>query len=194
MGTDLYFGKLAHAREIFQSVLESTLRSDSPENAAGLSAFWAFLSAELGNQAEARTYAQRALLQQKDPGDGARIAFAFARAGNLPDAERSAAEFADKFHAWYALRHALPVDRAAIALGHGNAAEAIEQLRVITGDRQWWAAADPSSLDGMVASYLRGQAYLQLGQGKEAAAISGSGQRGSGHRTSGGAPVRAVLK
>jgi len=170
MGTALYFGKLAQAREIFQSVLESNLRSGSPGNAASLSAFWAFLNAELGNQAEARTYAQRAFLQQQDPGDGARVAFAFARAGDLPDAEKSAGKFAGKFHAWYALRYALPVARAAIALGRGNAAEAIEQLRVITDDRQWWAAADPSSLDGMLASYLRGQAYLQLRLGKKAAA------------------------
>jgi predicted Zn-dependent protease len=53
-------------------------------------------------------------------------------------------------------------------MARGNAAEAIEHLRAVNSNTPYFAN-DPSSADGMQPAYLRGQAYLQLRQGKEAA-------------------------
>jgi len=55
-------------------------------------------------------------------------------------------------------------------MGRGDAAKAIELLRLVRGDGPWWGANDPSSLDGLFSAYLRGQAFLQLRQGAEAVA------------------------
>ena len=54
-------------------------------------------------------------------------------------------------------------------MGRGKAAEAIQHLRAVDGDTHW-RGNDPSSLDGLIPAYLRGQAYLQLRQGNVAAA------------------------
>ena len=84
---------------------------------------------------------------------------------------QSADEFEAKFHTGsFSLKHSLPVARSSIALARGNGAEAIELLRPVTGDRYWWGPDDPSSMDGLLPAYLRGKAYLQMRQGKEAAA------------------------
>jgi predicted Zn-dependent protease len=160
MATEMYYGKLARARGYFQRLADIQ---------PGISAFWAILNAELGNKNEARAYAQRAAKVSKSDGGDFGIALAAARAGEISLAERWAADY-DRHppSSWLLQKHYLPVMRAALAMARGNAAEAIEHLRVVNGNTPYWSN-DPASIDGMMPAYLRGQAYLQLRQGKEAA-------------------------
>jgi eukaryotic-like serine/threonine-protein kinase len=174
MASALYFGKWATARNFLPHIASSLNRigaDDDTANTVGLYTQWALFNAELGNTQEARISIRRALAKHADPGFGARLALASARAREISLAEKSADEFEAKYHSgWFSVTHSTPVARAAIALARGDAAKAIELLRVVTGDAQWWGPNDPTSLDGLFSAYLRGQAYLSLGQGQEAAA------------------------
>jgi len=136
----------------------------------GVSAFWAILNAEIGNKNEARVYAQRAAEVSRSHGGDFAVALAAARAGEISLAEKWAASYDRKSPSgWLLQNRYLPVMRAALAMARGSAAEAIEHLRVVNGNTPYWSN-DPSTIDGMMPAYLRGQAYLQLRQGKEAAA------------------------
>jgi eukaryotic-like serine/threonine-protein kinase len=161
MGTELYYGNLPRARGYFQRLADIR-----PE----VSVFWAILNAELGNKDEARAYAQQAAKVGKSGGGDFGIALAAAGAGDISLAEKWAADY-DRHppSSWLLQKRYLPVMRAALAMARGNAAEAIEHLRVVNGNTSYWSN-DPSTPDGMMTAYLRGQAYLQLRQGKEAAA------------------------
>ena len=160
MATELYYGNLPRAHGYFQRLADIR-----PE----VSVFWAILNAELGNKDEARAYAQHAAKVSKSDGGDFGIALAAARAGDISLAEKWAADY-DRHppSSWLLQNRYLPVMRAALAMARGNPAEAIEHLRVINGNTHYWSN-DPSSTDGMLPPYLRGQAYLQLRQGKEAA-------------------------
>jgi eukaryotic-like serine/threonine-protein kinase len=161
MATEMYYGHVARARGYFQRLADIQ---------PGVSAFWAILNAELGNRNAALAYAQRAAKASKpDEGDFG-IALAAARAGESSLAEKWAAGYDRKSPSGSLLPNRyLPVMRAALAMDRGNPAEAIEHLRVVNGNISYWSN-DPSSIDGMMPAYLRGQAYLQLHQGKDAAA------------------------
>jgi DNA-binding winged helix-turn-helix (wHTH) protein/Tfp pilus assembly protein PilF len=161
MVAELYYGKLARARDFFQRLAEIR---------PGVSAFWAILSAELGNKSEARVYAHRAAAGHKSDGGDFVFALAAARAGEISLAEKWAAKYVrNSPSSWLLQKRHLPVMSAAMAMARGNAAEAIEHLGAVNGNTPYFSN-DPSSVDGMMPTYLRGQAYLQLHRGKEAAA------------------------
>jgi eukaryotic-like serine/threonine-protein kinase len=168
--TEMYYGKLARARVFDQRIPDLFARTGNDGGRTAFYTYWAFLNAELGNKSEARAYAQRAAQRHKSQGIDFAIALSAARAGEISLAEKLAAEY-DRHppSSWLLQKRYLPVMRAAMAMARGNAAEAIEDLRAVNGDIAW-VGNDPSSLDGMMPAYLRGQAYLQLRQGKEAAA------------------------
>jgi len=160
---------LARARDFSKRTVDHFVRARNDDGVTAYYTYWALLNAELGNKSEAREYAQRAAQPHKSHGADFMIALAAARAGETSLAEKSAGEYDRRpTSSWWLQKRYLPVVRAAIAMGRGNAAEAIEHLRAVNGDTAWFAN-DPSSLDGMMPAYLRGQAYLQLRQGKEAA-------------------------
>jgi DNA-binding winged helix-turn-helix (wHTH) protein/tetratricopeptide (TPR) repeat protein len=167
---EIYYGKLAKARDFYQQIPELFGRTGNDGGVIAFYTYWAFLNAELGNKSEAQAYARRAAQQDKPNGIDFAIAMAAARSGEISLAEKFTAEY-DRHppSSWWLQKRYLPVVRAAIAMGRGNAAEAIEHLRAVTGDTAWFGN-DPSSGDGLMPAYLRGQAYLQLRQGKEAAA------------------------
>jgi tetratricopeptide (TPR) repeat protein len=62
----------------------------------------------------------------------------------------------------------LPAIRAALELGRGNAQQAIELLKVSSAYD--FAAPLPFQSGTMYPAYVRGQAYLKMGQGQQAAA------------------------
>jgi tetratricopeptide (TPR) repeat protein len=160
MATEMYYGKLARARGFFQRFADIE---------PGIYAFWANLNAELGNKSEARAYAHRATKGHKPDDLNFVDALVAARVGETSLAEKWAASYDSKSPSgWMLQKRYLPVMRAAVAMARGNAAEAIEHLRAVNSNTPY-IANDPSSADGMMPAYLRGQAYLQLRQGKEAA-------------------------
>jgi predicted Zn-dependent protease len=177
MAAEIYYGKLARARvfgqrilDLDQQILDLFARSGNDGGRTVFYSYWALLNAELGNQSEARAYVGRAAQPHRSHDTDFTIALAASRAGEISEADKWAAEYDRNFpSSWWAQKRYLPVVRAAIAMGRGNAAKAIEYLRVVNADTAW-LANDPILLDGLMPAYLRGQAYLQLRQGKEAAA------------------------
>jgi tetratricopeptide (TPR) repeat protein len=168
--SEIYYGKLARARDFYQRIPEFFVRTGNDGGVIAFYTYWAFLNAELGNKTDAQAYARRAAQQNKSKGIDFAIALAAARAGEISLAEKFVAEY-DRHppSSWWLQKRYLPVTRAAIAMGRGKAAEAIEHLRAVNGDTAWFGN-DPESGDGLMPAYLRGQAYLQLRQGKEAGA------------------------
>jgi tetratricopeptide (TPR) repeat protein len=160
MATEMYYGKLARARGFFQRFADIE---------PGIYAFWAILNAELGKKSEARAYAQQATKGHKPDDLNFVDALVAASVGETSLAEKWAASYDRKSPSgWVLQKRYLPVMRAAVAMARGNAAEAIEHLRAVNSNTPY-ISNDPSSADGMEPAYLRGQAYLQLRQGKEAA-------------------------
>jgi DNA-binding winged helix-turn-helix (wHTH) protein/tetratricopeptide (TPR) repeat protein len=177
MAAEIYYGKLARARvfdqrilDLDQQILDLFARSGNDGGRTVFYSYWALLNAELGNQSEARAYVGRAAQPHRSHDTDFTIALAAARAGEISLAEKFVAEY-DRHppSSWWLQKRYLPVIRAALAMGRGNAAEAIEHLRAVNGDTAWFGN-DPTSGDGLMPAYLRGQAYLQLRQGKEAGA------------------------
>jgi tetratricopeptide (TPR) repeat protein len=122
--------------------------------------------AETGNLVQARQAAERALSTGPNGPRKHLIAVILARAGAVDEAE-SIAKSLDKEFPLNTLvqNRQLPTIRAAIELHKGQPARAIEILQPALP----YDFADYEYL-GLYSAYLRGLAYLQLGQGREAAA------------------------
>ena len=164
--TQAYYGRIARERELVDQVVERTLRNHSPDSAADCMVGNAMAEAEVGNSARARRQAAAALQLSTGRNIQAQAALAFARAGQLDDAEKLAQQL-NRDHPKDTLMQAysLPTINAAIELQRNNPAAAIEMLKV----------AIPFELGGgsftfFYPAYVRGEAYLKSSQGRLAAA------------------------
>jgi eukaryotic-like serine/threonine-protein kinase len=162
--TEAYYGRLQKAREFTRLAVDSAKRNDAKEVAARYEAGAALREAEFGNLGEARRQAEAGLALFPS-GVSARLlaAKAFALAGDISQAQR----LADRLNADFSLDtliqgSSLPTIRAAIELGHGRAARAIEHLQT--------ASAYELGEDGLLPAYVRGEAYLAARDGKAATA------------------------
>ncbi|MDE3137074.1 MAG: hypothetical protein KGL59_10905, partial [Acidobacteriota bacterium] len=158
-------------REFSRQAVDSAERSGEKEAAATYFAMSALREALFGNADEAR---RRSALAMKDPAGhdvqyGAALALAYA--GDERRAQTLATGLDHRFpEDTLAQFNYRPTLRAELALSQGNAAEALDYLR----------AAAPYELGGSTYSgipwtslypvYVRGEAYLAVHQGAEAAA------------------------
>jgi len=167
--TEAYFGRLAKAREFSQRAVDSARRADARETAALWQASAALREAEFGNTAAARQEALAALALV--PGRDVRslAALALARAHETALAQKLADSLDKDFPQHTIVQgYWLPSIRAAIELNTRNGARAVEMLR--TAAPYELGQSQPFVVGTMCPVYLRGQAYLQARQGKEAAA------------------------
>ncbi len=156
--TEQYRGHFRAARELWVKALELYDRLQTPT--------WNPLEtygieeAMVGNTQHALKLAHEALLQKNDAG----AALALALAGDSDGAERVAeAVNREGPEDTIAQRHALPCVRAVIAMNRNRPAEAIKELAEITPyEKAYWFY--------LVPVYLRGVAYLKLGNSASAAA------------------------
>ena len=162
--TEAYGGHLGKARELTKRAVDAAIRADSTESGAITQAGAAQWEAAYGNPAEARQSAAEALkLVPTSQAVEAEAALAFALAGDTARAD-SLAQDLNKQSPLDTLMQSvwLPVIQAQLALNKKNPAAALTALQ---------AATSPIELvDCLYAPYVRGQAYLSAGQGKEAAA------------------------
>ncbi|MGO9519883.1 MAG: protein kinase domain-containing protein, partial [Candidatus Korobacteraceae bacterium] len=160
-----FYGRFVRERD-FLGQLEDLARHDNaPDSAADCISSNALQEVEAGNFTEARQQAASALALSQGRDIQASAALALARAGDVEGAEKLAQQLnqdhpQDTIMQYYSL----PTIRAAIALQRKNPVEAIEILKV----------ALPYELGGVSFSnlypaYVRGEAYLQAGQGQQAA-------------------------
>jgi hypothetical protein len=129
-------------------------------------------------------------------------AFALASSGNVSQAQTLADDMERRFSEDTSVRfNYLPVLRARLALSAGNASKALEILQVAAPHE---LGAHRSSMNGLFGAlypvYVRGEAYLATGQGREAAtrvpensrSPRNRGQRS--HRSTGAPAVRPGLR
>jgi serine/threonine protein kinase/Tfp pilus assembly protein PilF len=169
--TEAYGGHLGKALELAKGAVDSAIRADSKETGA---IWWenaAIAQAAYGKPAEARQSAAEALkLVPASQGVEVEAALAFAMAGDTARAESLAQDLGKRYPLDTQMQSLwLPTIRAQLSLNKKNPTVALSALQ----------AAFPIELGqlGFVNNisclyhvYVRGEAYLAAGQGKEAAA------------------------
>ena len=166
-----YYGHARIAREFSTKAFESAERDGERETAAQWKMDGALREVEFGNRqiAKQETAAARALTSSHDTEILAAIAVA--RTGDAAEAEKLAKDL-EKHYPLDTLvnNYWLPVIRASEEIVRKNPAKAIQLLQPSTP----YELASPVAWSGlggpMYPAYLRGEAYLQLRQGNDAAA------------------------
>ena len=162
--TEAWYGRLQAAREFTRRAMDSAQHNDAKETAAGYLASASLREVESGNREQARADADAALKLAPNRDVQAMAALALARAGDTAAAEKLAAEL-DKTFPLDTLvqRYWLPTIRAAVALQRKDPNRAVELLQVSS-------AIELGDAGNLLPVYLRGEAYLALHKGSEAAA------------------------
>jgi eukaryotic-like serine/threonine-protein kinase len=167
--TEAYLGRLAKARQFSRRAIDSASAADAKETAALWQANAALHESEFNQAPSARQQARAALALAPGTVVRALAALAMARTGHTAEALQLAENLSRDFpqdtiqqNCW------LPAIRAAIELTRNNPEKAVELLRPATGCELGQPIG--SYVGMMYPVYLRGQAYLQMRKGKEAAA------------------------
>lgn len=165
-GTEAYFGHLEKARELSWRAGESAKQNDEKETAALYSADSALREAEFGNPSQARQQAAAALALATSPNVQALAALVFARSGDSTQARKLADQLEKRFprNTLMAL-YLLPCIRASIEIESNNPSKAISFLHAASP----YDLASPPAGPTLEPAYLRGQAYLLLREGDQAA-------------------------
>jgi len=167
--TDGYFGHLARARQFSDRAVESASRAEAKETAALWQVNAALREADFGNYDAARQRATAALTLAPGRDVKTFAALALAIAGDTLQAHKLADSLDREFPLHTLLQsYWLPVIRAAVEVRAKNASKAIELLQAAVPYEL--NQSQPFTVGMMYAPYLRGQAYLQARQGKEATA------------------------
>jgi eukaryotic-like serine/threonine-protein kinase len=166
--TEFYMGRLGKAGELSRQAADVAKRNDQKETAALWLLNAALREAEVGNVTEAREQAASALASASTRDAQIVAALAFARAGNSARA-RTMADDLNKRSPLNTLLNGywLPTIRAAIELNGKQPEKAVELLEAASS----YEFGEPSPIGGtLYPVYLRGEAYLNAGQGQQAAA------------------------
>jgi len=168
--TEAFAGHLATARELSARAVESARRAEKVEAAAVYEAYAALWEAESGNVAPAREMAASALTLASVRLVEPLVALVLARAGDLARAQQVADGLEKRFPLdTLTQEYWLPTIRAAIEIGRNHPAEAVTILR--TAIPYELSGEGPGYNHGsLFPIYVRGQAFLLSGHGKEAAA------------------------
>jgi serine/threonine protein kinase/tetratricopeptide (TPR) repeat protein len=168
--TEAFSGHLGRARDLARRAVESARRSDQKETAAGWQMNAALREAEVGNPERAREETAAALALASTRDVQILAALALARAGDSGRALKMADDLAKRFPLNTIIdSYWLPTIRAAIEIDGRNPAKAIGLLQAAVpyelGMPPWPEYSGP-----LYPVYVRGQAFLLLHQGSEAAA------------------------
>jgi len=169
--TEAFYGRLGGARRLSQRAIESARGSESKETAAAWRMNAALREAEFDNLARSRQEIAPALAEGPTRDVSVLAALAFSRIGDINSAERMARDLAERFPLNTAInRYWLPAIYASIEIRRDNLAKALEDLRT-TSLYELGSPLPQFEVGGsLYPVYIRGQIYLSLHQGKEAAA------------------------
>ena len=166
--TAAYFGQLKLARDLSRRSIEAARHNNSPEVAAMRAASDALREAELGNVVEAKTNVDRALAIDQGRSIQILAALALARAGDIAHAQKNADSLAAKYPNHTFLRvYWLPAIRAAVELQRKNPDRALQLLQPTL--RYELGTPAPLQVGTMYPAFLRGLAYLQKKDSRDAA-------------------------
>ena len=168
--TEAYYGRLAKAREFSRLACSANVSGRELETVALCHVDAALQEAELGDSRRAKEEAQRALQGSRETSYVVQIqaALALARAGEPAQALLLAEAQGKQFPSHTVLNsYWIPTVRAAAAIAQKKPEAAIEALQPATV----YELGSPSSgVAYLYPVYLRGLAYLQMGDGNKAAA------------------------
>jgi eukaryotic-like serine/threonine-protein kinase len=162
-----YFGHLQKARVLSQRAVDQAMQASQPERAGLWEAGASLRAAFFGDAPQARQRAMAALQHSNNREVAFGAALALAISGDASRAHALAGDIDQRFpedtvvHLNY-----LPVLRARLALGQGDAAKAIELLQVTA---PYELGASRLLFGALYPVYFRGEAYLAAHQGAEAA-------------------------
>jgi eukaryotic-like serine/threonine-protein kinase len=170
--TEAYAGQLAKARELTKRSLDSAIRADSKETGAIWLENAALREAAFGNVADARKAAAEGLkLVPTSQGVAVEAALAYAMAGDAAHAESLAQDLNKRYPLDSQMQSLwLPATRAQLALNRKNASEAVNALQPAVPPIEYGQIAFMNNISCLYPTYIRGEAYLAAGQGKQAAA------------------------
>jgi serine/threonine protein kinase/tetratricopeptide (TPR) repeat protein len=171
--TEAYAGRLHKARELTDQAVDSALHTDSRETGA----IWREIAAQretaFGNVHDAKQMAEQGLKlypPTASQGVAAEAALAFAMSGYAVRAESLAQDLNKRFPLDTQMQSLwLPAIRAQLALSRNNATEAITDLQAASSI-ELGPIDFVANISCLYPTYIRGEAYLVAGQGKEAAA------------------------
>ena len=168
---DAYSGRLRRARGATQQAIDSARRNDEKETAAQWQLNGAIREAEFGNSERARkeVSSAQALASARDL--KIMSALALARSGDSMQAGKIADELEKENPLnTMMLGYWLPTVRASLEINHANPSKAVEMLEV--SRRYELASPSPAPEFGsfLYPAYIRGEAFLLLHNGADAAA------------------------
>ena len=169
--TEAYAGHLAKARELTEQSIESAVRADNKETAAILQAIAAQREAAFGNAKQAEVEAGTSLkLVTNSRGVEAEATLALAMAGDLAHAEPLAQTLNQRFPLDTQMQSLwLPAIQGQLALNRKIPAQAISDLQA-AAPIELGEIPFVNNISCLYPTYVRGEAYLAIGEGKEAAA------------------------
>jgi eukaryotic-like serine/threonine-protein kinase len=170
--TEAYDGHLGKAREFTKRSLDSAIHSDSKENGAIWLENAALREAAFGNLAQAKQSEEVGLkLVPTSQGVEVEATLALAMAGETARAESLAQDLDKRYPLDTQMQLLwLPAIQAQLALNRKNPAAAITALQPASPPIEYGAITFLINLSCLYPTYIRGEAYLANGQGKEAAA------------------------
>ncbi len=168
--TEAYGGHLRKARELTRRAADSAVRTDSKETGAVWEANASLQEAAYGNATEARDIAAEALkLAPASQGVEVEAALAFAMAGDAARAESLAQGMTKRFPLDSQMQLLwLPAIHAQLALDKKNPKVALNALQAAS-PIEFGSIAFVNNISCLYHVYVRGQAYLAAGQGRDAA-------------------------
>jgi eukaryotic-like serine/threonine-protein kinase len=167
--TEAYYGRMRKARDFTRRAVESALRAGAKETAAAWQVDGALREAEIGNWEPARQETATVLTMSSGIDIRKFVALTRARADDAAHADAAAEELAKSNPANTLLNYYwLPTIRAAAELSHKNPGKAIELLQPAGAYELGYSA--PFQFGTLYPAYVRGEAYLALHQGSQAAA------------------------
>ena len=170
--SDAYAGHLGKARERTKQAVDSAIRADSKE----LGAIWwenaALREAAFGNSSKAQEAVAEGLkLYSASQGVQVEAALAYAMAGDTAQAQSATQNLNQHYPLDTQVQSLwLPAIQTQVALTRKAPAKAIEYLQPASPSTEYGQIAFVTQISCLYPTYLRGQAYLAAGQGKEAAA------------------------
>jgi tetratricopeptide (TPR) repeat protein len=169
--SEAYAGHAAKARELTKRSIDSAIRADSKETGAVSQAIAAQWEAASGNAGEAKQQAAGSLkLVPNNQAVEVEATLAFAMAGDIVRAESLAQDLNKRFPLNTQMQSLwLPAIRAQLALDRKSPAQAISDLQA-AAPIELGTIPFLNNVSCLYHTYIRGEAYLAAGQGKEAAA------------------------
>ncbi len=170
--TDAYSGHLAGARVWTQRAVGSAIRVDNKEVAATWLENSALREAAFGNARDARRVAAQGLkLDPSSQGVELEAALTFAMAGDAGQAESLGGDLNKRFPLDTQVQSLwLPAIKAQLALNRDAPLRALDSLQTAATPIEFGQVAFVANISCLYHTYIRGEAYLAAGQGKEAAA------------------------